>query len=201
MSKTLIAVVTCHQFRDRADAQRATWVPLVTDADVRFFVGFEHKAQRPDEVVLQTWDCYERLPHKVQAMCRWALANNYSQLFKCDDDVYIWPSRLLAAAPKTLDYVGRVNDLSRTRFCSGFGYWLSRRAIEIIANAATPDDYAEDRWVGKTLIQAGIRPANDSRYVYANTKKRLPVLGSDVVALAELSPERMKELHADKTRH
>ena len=44
---------------------------------------------------------------------------------------------------------------------SGFGYWLSRRAMEVVAKARHNGDWAEDRWVANVLANAGIYGMND----------------------------------------
>jgi hypothetical protein len=74
-------------------------------------------------------------------------------------------------------------------FCSGFCYWLSRRAMKVIANADKPDMEAEDRWCSKTLLKAGIEPKHDDRYVltsgrWAGTNKT-PRIGNHLIAAAE----------------
>lgn len=172
MSKALIGVVTCHAFREKADAQRKTWVPEAT-CDVRFFIG-GGQAQRDDEVVLDVPDDYEGLPAKVKAMCAWALANGYDMLFRVDDDVYVRPDRLIEAMPEGIDYCGRVRGASDMMhpwpYCSGFSYWLSDFAMRAIVSSALTD-VAEDRLTGQVMMQAGIEPIHDDRYVIVNAQR------------------------------
>ena len=46
----------------------------------------------------------------------------------------------------------------------GAGYWLSARAMGVLAAAASPFEPAEDMWVGTTLARAGILLHGDRRY-------------------------------------
>jgi len=181
--RTLIAVVTCERFRAKADALRATWVPEVAGADVRFFLGSGGDgAQRDDEVRLD--DCpddYAGLYRKVRRTLDWALRNGYDRIFKMDDDVTVFPERLLAAPPH--NYSGRVRGPSgdyacsyagkplpsgrslygaaESGFCSGFGYWLSALSARTVLSAADNNDWAEDRAVGNILWRAGIKHFHD----------------------------------------
>lgn len=170
--RLLIAVVSCHKFRERADLLRHVWVPDVRDADVRFFLGRGHGEPKPDEVWLDVADDYRSLRQKVQTVFGWAVAQGYDAVFKTDDDVLVLPDRLVKIFVRR-DYVGRVRGPSRendapriygpneSSFCSGFGYWLSRKAAGIVAEAPDNGDWAEDRYVGNVLARSGIRPVHD----------------------------------------
>ena len=163
--KLLLAIVTCEKFKARADAQRATWVPLVKGADVRFFLAKQEREPLPDEVFLDGCpDDYHSLPLKVRLMLQWALANGYQKVCKLDDDTCVHPQRMLAALP-TNSYTGFVNQTPPKPWCSGFAYWLDERAMKIVANAEIPTgEWAEDRWVGSVLHDAGIQPLYDRRH-------------------------------------
>lgn len=169
--RLLIAIASCGKFRARVQALRDTWIPAVKDMDVRVFLG-HHAEPGQDEVQLDVPDDYKHLRHKVQAMFRWAVDQGYDAVFKTDDDVLVLPDRLLSGFIR-YDYVGRVRGPSRendapriygaaeSNFCSGFGYWCSRRAAEIVANAPENSDWAEDRFSGNALARAGIKATND----------------------------------------
>jgi len=202
----MIAVLSCHEYRHRADAQRATWLPLVHGADVRFFLGYKGgRQERPDEEMLTVNDDYELLSYKKRALCQWALDRDYSHVLKIDDDVYLQPERLLASDFQH-DYVGtRSLGKSVVPYFSGFAHWLSRRSMEILAKAEI-DDWAEDRWTGKVLHNAGIMPHVDDRYVIINslnghqnpiTGKHGPRATNDILAAAEFEPEMMLQIHAE----
>lgn len=149
----LIGVTTCHKFIERANAQRRTWVPDAEAAgiDVKFFWGEGAFSGSPDIVQLPVSDEYKQLPLKVQAMFAWSAEQGYDFTLKTDDDTIVRPYNLLKELG---DYIGHSNKL----YCSGFGYTLSRRAAEIVAQATWDEDPVEDRWVGGVLAAAGITP-------------------------------------------
>lgn len=154
--KSLIAVITCHKFEWRANKQRKTWVneALAEGFDVLFFVGHGEEHKGDDVVHLDVADDYESLPCKVKAMFSWAADHGYDYIMKTDDDTVIRPVRLKELiASKPGDYFGRC---MRGAYCSGFGYILTNKAAHIVAQSESDNDWAEDRWVGKSLAAAGI---------------------------------------------
>jgi Galactosyltransferase len=173
--KLLIAILACHHRAPHLSAIRETWVPDINSAcDYRFFFGRgSHGEVKPDEVILDCDDAYRGLACKVQEACRWAVDHGYEFLFKADDDTYVRPERLMSAGFENDDFRGlvlpatdRYHEHAYAR--GGTGYWLSRKAMEVLAAAPTPNpdipsEYAEDSWVGKTLRQAGIECTNDDR--------------------------------------
>ena len=164
--KILVAVVTCDRFKHRADEQRATWVPLVGDrATVKFFLAKQGREPLPDEVFLE--DCpddYNSLPLKVKLTFQWALANGFQQVTKLDDDTYLCPNNFFVGPPSH-DYTGFLNATKPKPWCSGFCYTISERAMKIVAEATIPEgEWAEDRFVGGVLHDAGIHPFWDKRY-------------------------------------
>jgi hypothetical protein len=202
-SKILIAVKTCHHYRARADAARATWAKNVEGADVRFFLG-GGEARHADEVCLPVDDGYLGLPAKTKEICKWAGEQQYTSAYFSDDDSFVAIGRLLASGGDTHDYCGRLRGPSGifpAPYCSGFGYWLSAKAMEIIANAELNGDDAEDRFVGNTLLHAGIWGQPDYRYVVVNSGrnaisgKEAPRVGNNVIAACEFTPDQMKQVH------
>ena len=168
--RTLIAVVTCHKYAERADAVRRTWARDVhaSGADVRFFYGVpegtENAPLPDDSVMLPVDDGYTALALKVKMMLAWALAQGYDRIFKCDDDAYIIPARLLSMG-STFDYVGNFrapNGEYPYPYASGFCYMLSARAAKIVVDRpyAEGDDTMEDRYVGNTLGPFECMPLN-----------------------------------------
>lgn len=158
-SRTLIAIAGCHKYRDRADAQRQTWVKDVgSSTDVRFFVGTPHSGDRaPDEVWLDCPDGYADRKQKVIAIFGWAVEQGYDYLWKVDDDVYLRPERLLDLELR--DYYGAV--VPNGRVCFGAIYGLSRASMQKLL---TPDTQAhelyEDIWVSNRLSELGVSPEN-----------------------------------------
>lgn len=190
--KILVAICSCKARAEYAMAQRSTWVKDCAFGDVVFFRGRDplDKLEKPsskkgqvprsDEVILDVSDDYASLPEKVRAICRWADEQKYELMLKGDDDVIMWPTRVVIPQGH---YTGWKQEPESDNWCSGLAYWLSRDAMKVIANASIPPLYAqcggcggepcqgppsclnavarpllaEDRWVGKTLLAAGIR--------------------------------------------
>lgn len=175
-SKLLLGVLACHRRAQHLQACRDTWGKDVIGFDYKFFFGQgSHENEQPDELILDSPDDYRGLSVKVQAAVRWALEHDYTSYFKIDDDVYIRPERLVKAAAEwaNYDFVGRrqgaTDRYHEHAYCSGgCGYYLSKRAMEVLANAPTPNpeiaaEYAEDSWTGLRLLEAGIEAHNDDR--------------------------------------
>lgn len=212
MSKPLIAIVSCHALHRRVNGIRETWLLDVQrlGLDYKIFVG---KAEcqcdlPPDTVELPLDDGYTGLAHKTQAVIRWALDNGYTNVFKCDDDTYVDATRLMKSDFSQLGhYVGRKRGPSGgfpAPYASGFSYWLNLPAMKVIASAPPPMDVAEDRWVGNTLLKAGIQCAADYRYVVMNSSRNAisyyegPREGNCVITACEFDPDGMKRIHADR---
>lgn len=134
----------------------------------RFFLGMGCAARFEDEIVLPVDDSYARLPWKVQAALRWALAiePKITHMFKTDADTEIRADDLLHSDFESHDYVGNFWDgkpeptKRKGTYAMGAGYWLSRASAEKVV-AATIDDtvshhgeYFEDMFVGKVLESA-----------------------------------------------
>jgi hypothetical protein len=173
--RLLIAVLACHHRAGHLQACRETWVPDTThQCDYKFFYGRgSHGDVQPDEVVLDCDDHYRGLACKVQETARWALANDYEYLFKVDDDTYVRPERVMSSGFEKADFVGRrlgATDMYHQHAYArgGTGYYLSKKSMQTLTaapkpNPDIPSEYAEDSWVGKTLLQAGIECTNDDR--------------------------------------
>lgn len=205
--RALLAIISCHAeaYREKVQAQRETWIPEVTGMDVRVFLG-KGEPLHPDEICLDCDDSYMGLPEKVRLMFKWALDNGYDGVWRIDDDVYVQPGRMLRALPWGLDYVGRMRGPSgqwKAPYCSGFCYWLSRKAMEVRVNGVQPNDYVEDRTTGTMMMEAGIRCDPDYRYVVATSNKNGtsgdegPRRGNNIIASCEYSAISMRQVHAE----
>lgn len=162
MSNTLIAVVTCHSRREWADAARRTWAPVCQrDVDVMFFAG--RNVELAHTVSLDCDDSYQGLPDKVREIMRFAYRHQYDHILKCDDDVVIDQKGLLSSGFELWDFVGHESS-PKSSVPYGFNYWLSRRAIEIVAQEPLPTNNNDEAWVTHALSKHSIRLHNDPRY-------------------------------------
>jgi hypothetical protein len=141
--KVLIAVLSCESFRTNGNnqAMRDTWLPLVSGADYRIFMGQGSICSQPDEVFLDVPDNYQNVTYKTRAMYKWALEHEYDFIFKCFPDTYVCPSRLLSSGFEKYDYVGNFACRPQGGFAyatGGSGYWLSKKAYGPLATAHIP---------------------------------------------------------------
>lgn len=214
MNKILVAITNCWMYRNRQDVIRRTWLQdKPVEVDVRFFLGRPFGStlaaindKREDEVFVNVDDGYPGLPAKTQQMCKYALENGYEWLFKTDDDVYLRLERLIDSDFAQLgQYVGRKRGPSGNSpapYASGFSYWLIRKAMKVIADAKLTDDPAEDRWVGNTLLDAGIPCTPDYRYVVTTSRRNAlsnnegPRKGNTVISSCEYENDKdMMQAH------
>ena len=169
---------------------------------MRFFIGRGPGPQRPDEIQLDVDDDYGGLPAKTKAICAWALANGYTEKpsFFTDDDIFVVGERLLKSGFETYDYAGRLRGPSGVHpapYASGLGYWLSPRAMRIVAEANVNGDTAEDRFVGNVLHAAGIKCHPDYRYAVVRSSRNVPSHregprhGNDIIAAGEYHENEM----------
>ncbi|HNR54370.1 MAG TPA: methyltransferase domain-containing protein, partial [Flavobacteriales bacterium] len=125
---------------------------------------------------------------------------------KVDDDVYLRPERLLAAVPHGLDYVGRHRGPANGHpapYCSGFCYWMSKKAMQARVEGGNMNDFNEDLTTGNILMRAGISGSHDTRYAVARSVRNVvchregPRRGNDVIASCEYSPDEMLAVHRE----
>jgi hypothetical protein len=217
-SKLLIAIPACHSHNyeglesaqrivnneaERQLSLRETWLKDI-QVDYKFFYGRGSTPLKSDEIKIDIRDDYSSLPLKIQAACKYALENDYTHMFRTDNDSYVYVNRLLASGFEDHDYTGYCLDypfhLDRFRYATGgAGFILSRKAMEIVAKNS-PFHPAEDLWIGALLHQHGIRCHRDTRYLPAHDLhfidlKQLPQ-EHPYMALHALTPETMRQLHA-----
>ena|SRR5215469_629187 len=149
----LIALETCRhpRYAERRRLCESSW-------GLRMPEGYEFRSF--DGPRLFVPDHYNGLVQKTNAIARVALRDNFDWLVIVDDDVYV---RTECLRPPEADYAGHVlprDPAEPERYCAGAFYWLSRRAIRIIAEASTETQrpWAEDMWVGEKLREKGILP-------------------------------------------
>lgn len=170
--KVLIALITCKAYAHKLGYQQQTWIPRAIAAgwDVQVFDGERLKVD----------DGYGGLPSKTKALCKWALENGYTNVLKIDDDAYMWVERFKALEYDYAGHIAPANDAGCPQlgvsnypkghfphnYASGGAYWISEKSMRIIAQAEI-NDWAEDRWVGNTLANAGIQLRHLADYGYS----------------------------------
>ncbi len=129
----------------------------------RFVYDREYKDEcAPDEIIVDAPTGFMECVFKTHQGIRWALENGYDYVFSAPTDCYIIIPRLLASGYEKFDYTGyQVPD--EGHIGGGSGYWLSKRAMLIVANSEPELDY-EDRWVGNALRTYDILGVHDPRY-------------------------------------
>ena len=195
--KVLIAAPTCEEYTQRRLACLATWAST-TLCDVKFYSARDMGVPPEADQVKTDYKGYltvpgENLSYRVRELARWALADGYDYVFKCDDDTYVWVYRLLASGFERWDYCGFSHDWHTPRFASGgAGYWMSRRAMGVLAAQEDAFEPHDDVWVGAVMERDGIVLAHDSRY-----QPELPhVLRGDMITVHYVKdPETMRAIH------
>lgn len=169
----LIAILSCQLDGELEEAQRSTCLASAECVHKYFIGGNRPKALLDDQVWVDVPDDYAGLPLKTQAICRWALDNGYTNIFKADTDTYIHVNRLMRSGFGQHDYTGYYRGTGPSYASGGSGYWLSTTAMEVIAEADMEFDFidgergyinGEDVQVGRQLMWSGIKCHWDPRY-------------------------------------
>lgn len=226
--KILIAIHGSHSQPEQMQAQRETWLRDLGGADYKFFLGqpfIEQPEPRtyaicPEDIddivtgnypdgprlkgIHRTW----HLNRKTEALAKYALENGYDFVFKCDDDTYVRTDLLLESGFEEHDYVG-FTDTHYTRELGwyfwaqgGAGYWLSRKAMQIVAQNGLHVIPAEDFAVGNILAANGIHPDHEQRYNPNVTAAQLesPESLDLYITLHKVNPEQMRRLHGSRPK-
>lgn len=165
--RILFAIKSCMRswMDGEHEAIREGWGKhLPSNCDLRFFIGNGAGwmlAPNRDEIKLSVKDGYKDLPEKVREMMRWALKEGYDYAYLCDNDTFLHPERLVGILTKTrADYIGKFYWEGKDpteyrgdyRFAfGGFGYFVSRAAMQMVVDAPKAKITEEDQWVGSIL--------------------------------------------------
>lgn len=189
----LLAILSCHERPEYRQAQRETWLRSLRGLDYRFFLGRGNSHDHADEVVLDVPDDYDSLVFKLQATVAWAYQRGFDFIFKCDDDTYIRPERLLTSGFENHDYTGYCY---RTQFhaIGGPGYWLSLKSMRVLLQYPVVQG-PEDIWVYETLRANGIECIHDDRYIDPRFCPLLAQSNPDWISRSELSPQLLRWQH------
>lgn len=166
-----ILITSCDRDRNngRNNAVRNTWArawcargeqhPIL---DYRFVLGRTCENPRDDEIIVDADDSYGATSIKQHRGYLWALSHGHRNVFQCDVDTYVAVPRLLTTEWPLHDYIGRQDD--PRGFCGGgCGYWLTARALRVLAVSEPYPEYG-DLWVGTVLQAAGIKAHHDPRF-------------------------------------
>jgi Galactosyltransferase len=183
--KLFVAILSCWQDERNGNnnAVRETWLKDMCGLNYAFILG-EPSVQQvmlvepPSDIQMYgVDDGYNALPWKTKFAVQYALNAGYDYLYKCDRDTFVLPRRLMSCGYEQRNYLGhfplhpREGDITsgpdmaghHVYASGGCGYFLSRKAMEIITNEPVLD-WAEDRWVGDTLARAGVHGWHDRRF-------------------------------------
>jgi hypothetical protein len=187
--KILIAVESCKFNRPLHQAMLDTWLGALSimDVDCRFFIGGINEPENDLEVWVPCLDTYDNLAVKTRGICRWAQAQGYDFLFKCDTDTVVNPRRLLESRFENFDYMGGENldilpstlDIAfpeckgqEISFASGgAGYWLSQDAMTYVTKSRVVSSPAEDVYVSAVLGKEYISPVWHEGYRWRPNSK------------------------------
>jgi hypothetical protein len=161
--KVLIAVFCCHKYRAWEQTIRDTWAKD-SSVDVKFFLGNPvETVPAIDEVFVNADDTQAGRTNKLVEVYRWALAHGYDYVFRCDPDTFVRPALLLDCGFERHDYMGALNSVFAS---GGSGFWLSKRAMQIVTTEPIAPDSADDVYVADRLRPHGIVVYDDKRFKY-----------------------------------
>jgi hypothetical protein len=216
--KVLVAIKSCWKYKERRDAQRATWLPeLVNLATDHLFVVGRHGWTRPTrekpyvsqtnnlhgEEHMHIIDADDDFPHiapKVKAICQHAIATEYDLLVVLDDDTYVVPSRLMELCRQHYDNRFDITAYFRTdpQYPQGSAYILSQRAMSILAASKTmlergPDDVL----AGRVLLKHSLQVFHTNQLAPGPTRLVTPLKNNGVVSTHKCLPHEMIAAHKD----
>jgi hypothetical protein len=196
----LVAIKSCHKYVDRRKAQAETWLPhLATDY---FFILGKPRLVDADSLSCNVSDAFADIAPKIKYACLYALDNKVDFMFVCDDDTYVRPERLLSSGFEKHDYVGhmRTDGLDYNKgipYAQGSAYWLSARAMEIVAQSPIMGPgIIDDGAVGQALIDK-VPFTHDWRYKPGPypTIEELPHPENNVISCHKCLPDLMRTAH------
>ena len=141
---------------------------------------------------------YPELPQRTRAFCRWALeGDDWTYLFKCDDDSYVSACRLAAYDTAGRDYIGAEWQPGVGYGSGGAGYFLSRKAAQIVAENLTEPTGAEDLLVGRLLARAGIPLSIEPRLIAFGDDAHRPRRDNDILTVHGVTAALFMAAHAE----
>lgn len=164
-------VPTCWHYRGRAELCRKKWVPACERLGWQVVFYDEGENTRIMDYRLQKYNLSAKM-YRMYELCK---RNQYDYVIKADTDTMLWPERFNFAEYVNHDYIGGYN-LSpaydrKFPYAHGGCYILSKRAIHAVVEYPSTyienNFWAEDEWIGKTMIKNGIKIHAEPRIVWA----------------------------------
>lgn len=146
MLRILIGICSCLHYAHKHQAVRDTWLRVLAPGiTALFFTGESKEINKPGLVQLACPDDYGHLPSKVQSFYSYALVHHdFDYLFKCDDDTYVHPERLLGLPRPGVEFIGNPRLFSHGWTNGGAGYLMSREMTKRFAARPVEAKGAED---------------------------------------------------------
>lgn len=194
--KVKVCIKSCHAHPERRQAQRETWLPEL-DVDFFFLIGGAPTDEK-DVLYCQAPDTFSSIAPKVWCACKYALEENVTNLFVCDDDTYCRPDRLLGpdAYYWKGDYIGFVRT-NGVPYIQGSAYWLSERSMEqvVLHKEIMRPDVIDDGAVGQCLVDR-VQFVHDWRYQPGpNGLETAPLPQNNFITTHKCLPAQMKVAH------
>lgn len=170
--KVLIAVISYSYdaIRGSHQAIRETWGKDVGSADLRFFMPQVEYVLQRDEVFVDVPGDYDHISQEVQEILRWSISKDYDFTFLCCNDLFCIPNKLFSCGFELYDYSGIFYppniyigttftfDCNQTPFPNtyswvngGFGWFMSRKAAELVVFVESKYKSAGDIYIGQVL--------------------------------------------------
>lgn|GEM_PF-425965 len=187
MTRILIGVLSCQAYSERRQRCLRSWIHEALDAgiDVVFLLGGSKTAAKREglNLLLPCPDDYDSLPMKVGLFLEWASKHaEFEYIFKCDDDTYLRPDRLLAFDCQGKDYIGAEWSPGVEYASGGAGYWVSRKSVAVLAPVLRRyTTGAEDVLVGQILANAGIHLKKTDRFIPFGNEQLRPQSGNAII--------------------
>lgn len=192
--KLRLLICTCKLYRNRRDAQRATWLTrLPSWVSYAYFMGGDEPPDPDESDVL--WmpgvdDSYLGLPSKVMAAFRKAAEDDsWTWVAKMDDDAYLVPERLLPVLQPPAEFVGRSRHGGK-RAPGGPGYFMTRPVLtDLLAHAdQVPARGPEDFEITGLVAQLGHK-MTDCPGLLPYRTEGIPTDDNDAICTSNLFPE------------
>lgn len=175
------------------DACRRTFLREWPVLPHRFVIGAP--AVEDDELSVDVPDDYGALQLKQRAAYTWALTldREVTHVFLSFTDTYIHIPRLVHSGYEKHDYMGLQCKHGSAWLSGGNGYFLSRRAMQVIL-AAPPREYEQGDEAEWTIVTgAGIRTIDDHRFGASITRHLSKNTGN-------YDPQWMYDTHTEFTQ-